>query len=146
MEEHRARVWQGVSILRDLDELPPQQQDKLMEQARGKLREWYRPMHLTPPDPNDPEWITVLIWDFMPEEDFLRAAENWRRVAQKEKRPFPEQVERRELMRFVRDVLYGKPSAQPAATPGEAGGKPAAAPRPEDKVNLPSPEQEGKSK
>ncbi|MBN1942978.1 MAG: hypothetical protein JW849_06755 [Phycisphaerae bacterium] len=120
LEEHRATVWQEVAVLRDVEELPPAQQRKLVASARGKLRKWYRPMMVEPPDPDDPQWITVLVWDFMPEEDFETAAENWRRTARQENLPFPEEITRRELMTFIGNVTSGElqsPATQPASPP-----------------------------
>lgn len=114
LEAHRAAVWEEVAVLRDLDDLPPEQQQKLVESARSRLRQWYRPMDVDPPNPDDPEWITVLVWDFMPEADFQRAAEQWRRTAAEEKWPYPEEITRRELMRFIRKVTRGE--LPPAAT------------------------------
>lgn len=117
LEEHRAEVWENVVVLRDVDELPPPEQRKLIESARRNLRKWYRPMTVSPPKPDDPQWITVLVWDFMPEEDFQTATDNWRRTARQEKLPFPEDVTRRELMDFITKITSGelKP-ALPAKT------------------------------
>lgn len=114
LEEHRADVWEKVSILRDVEELPPEQQRKLIQSARRDLRKWYRPMAVDPPDSDDPRWITVLVWDFMPEEDFEQAEKNWRETARRENLPFPEDPTRRELMEFIGNVIRGE--IQPAAT------------------------------
>jgi hypothetical protein len=135
LEEHRADVWETVVVLRDVEELPPDQQRKLIESARRNLRKWYRPMAAEPPDPNDPQWITVLVWDFMPEEDFDHAAEHWRQVARQERFAFPENVSRRELMEFVEKVTGGElqPAGKTKPETPPAGGKPAPAVNPKDK-------------
>jgi hypothetical protein len=125
LEEHRINVWEKVAVLRDVDELPPPQQRKLVESARRNLRKWYRPMTVAPPDPDDPQWITVLVWDFMPEEDFEQAAENWRQTARRDNLPFPEDVTRRQLMELIGKITSGELNSaaktQPATSP--AAGK-----------------------
>jgi len=117
LDDHRAAVWEQVSILRDMEELSPEQQRTLIESARSNLRKWYRPMAVEPPDPDDPQWITILVWDFMPEEDFDRAAENWRQTAQKENLTFPQDVSRRELMEFIAKVTSDEMQPAPATQP-----------------------------
>ncbi|MBN1555386.1 MAG: hypothetical protein JXA11_11625 [Phycisphaerae bacterium] len=126
LEEHRQEVWQKVSLLRDVEELSPPEQRKLIESARRDLRRWYRPMMVDPPDPDDPQWITVLVWDFMPEDDFMQAEENWRQTARRDRLPFPEEVSRRELMEYIQKVTSGEiqppatqPATQPAVSPAE---------------------------
>jgi hypothetical protein len=98
---HRARVWRQVEPMRSFDALPKAEQDRLLDNAKGQLKEWYQPLDVTLPDLAQPDGINTLIWDFMPDEEFFHAAEVWRAIAAKEGRDFPKIVTRRELMRFV---------------------------------------------
>lgn len=128
LEEHRADVWEEVAVLRDLDELSPPQQRKLIESARRKRRKWYRPMTVSAPAPDDPQWITILVWDFMPEDDFQSAVENWRRIARQDDIPFPQDITRRELMVFIQKMTDGefapaKPTPRPAGPTDKGKGQ-----------------------
>jgi len=108
--DHRARVWQHVAKLRDMDTATQAQQDKMVAHAQKNLQAWYRPMEVPPPDMNKSDWVIVMIWDFMPEDDFQRAAANWKKIAADAGEDFPPQkdITRRKLMKFVRKMQTQK--------------------------------------
>ncbi len=108
--DHRAKVWQHVAKLRDMDSATQAQQDKLIAHAQKNLQAWYRPMEVPPPDMNKSDWVIVMIWDFMPEDDFQRAAANWKKIAADAGEDFPPQkdITRRKLMKFVRKMQTQK--------------------------------------
>ncbi|HDY66026.1 MAG TPA: hypothetical protein ENH84_07340 [Phycisphaerae bacterium] len=108
LEEHRARIWPKVQMLRDRDKLPFDRQEELLLQATESLDTWYEPIPAEPPDVSDPEGTIVLIWDFMPERQFRRAVENNRLYAETNNIPFPPDITRRGLMKFVREITTPK--------------------------------------
>jgi hypothetical protein len=105
LTRHRADAWKTVSMLRDLDARPEAERQQLLDRARAELPAWYQPMPDAAPDPNQPDWVKVLIWDFMPEDDFQRAIEGWRAIARKENMEFPYPATRRKVMAFVETLL-----------------------------------------
>ena len=114
LEGHRARIWPKVQMLRDRYKLSPDGQEELIWQATESLGVWYEPIPADPPDVSDPEWITFLIWDFMLESDFRRAVENNRIYADANNIPFPRDITRRGLMKFVREITKRQtPTTQP---------------------------------
>ena len=119
---HRADVWKTVSMLRDLDARPQVEQAQLIELARKQLPVWYDPMPVDPPDANQPDWVKVLIWDFMPEDDFQQAVDGWRAIARKENKDFPTPATRRKVMAFVEDLLDAATQAPTDGGTTEADG------------------------
>lgn len=128
LEQHRREVWAEAKALRDLDRLPPAEAQALLERCEASLPAWYKPMPVTRPDPARPGWTTLVIWDFMPPEEFDRAAEGWRRIAQKEAVPYPDIPTRRDLPKLIREIRQkqrdnlARPTVKPATTPSAEGG------------------------
>ena len=102
---HRSEVWKHVSKLRNLEEYPPDEKNKMIAYVEENLQEWYKPMDVTPPDMSKSDWVHVMVWDFMPPVDFQKAAANWKKIAENENVKFPEVLTRRKLMKFVREML-----------------------------------------
>ncbi len=98
---HRSEVWEHVSKLRDLNSYPEDEQKKMIAYAQEHVQDWYKSMDVTSPDMNKPDWVIVMVWDFMPPADFQRAAANWKKIAENENVEFPENLTRRKLMKFV---------------------------------------------
>lgn len=102
--DHRARVWRHVSKLRDSSDYPPEEQKKMIAYAQENVHAWYDPMNVISPDMNKPDWVIVMVWDFMPPADFQMAAANWKKLAEAENEKFPDNLTRRKLMKFVRKM------------------------------------------
>ncbi|MBS3820212.1 MAG: hypothetical protein GVY16_02695 [Planctomycetes bacterium] len=115
LADHRSEVWKTVSLLRDLDARGDEQRAGLLAVARREMPTWYRPMPVDAPDPTEPDWVKVLIWDFMPEKDFKRAVAGWRAIATREEADFPYPATRRRVMTFVENMLDAQAAAADAA-------------------------------
>ena len=102
--DHRQEVWRHVARMRDMDSYPPARQKELIAYAQEHLQAWYKPMKVPPPDMTRPDWLIVMIWDFMPPEDFHRAAVNWKKIADDAGEEFPKNITRRGLMKFVQKM------------------------------------------
>lgn len=102
--DHRERVWRHVSKLRDSSDYPPEEQKKMIAYAQENVHAWYDPMNVISPDMNKPDWVIVMVWDFMPPADFQQAAANWKKMAEAENEKFPDNLTRRKLMKFVRKM------------------------------------------
>jgi hypothetical protein len=118
LERHRSAVWPKVDELRrltarrDRGEISYADMQASLENARAMLWDWYQPLKVPPPDPNDPEWITVMVWDFMPQEDFLRASDAWASIADSQGASFPNPATRRAVLQFVqRMTATSRPDA-----------------------------------
>jgi hypothetical protein len=105
MERHRQEVWNRVTVLRDRAELSPDQQKKVIAQARRDMSGWYRPLKIDPPDPDSKDWIHVLVWDFMPEKEFEASARRWVKTAKESGVQVPEPLTRRAMPRLINDCL-----------------------------------------
>jgi len=117
LEEYREKVWPEVSVLRDTDEMTAEDRDKTLTKARENIAQWYRPMPVDPPDVTKPGWTTIAVWDFMLEEEFVRASNTWRNVAEKQNVEFPNVVTRRNLMQFIKKMVNGELTPQPRTQP-----------------------------
>ena len=101
LTEYRQSIWPEAKQLRNLDEIPEAQRQEYLAHAIEMLPQWYAPLPVDPPDTNDPDWTTVVIWDFMPEEEFFRAADAYGKIAKQQNLPYPKYITRRELMQFI---------------------------------------------
>ncbi len=109
LAEHRAQVWPTVSKLRDIDTLAPEQRLALLREAKTKLPEWYAPMPVDAPDPANSDWITVCVWDFMPEDEFQRAVDGCLAIAKQHNLVMPYPTTRRSVMNFMMDLASAPP-------------------------------------
>jgi len=121
LEAHRRAVWKEARQLRDLDRLPPERKRQVLDHARASLGAWYKPMPMTRPDPEKEDWVTMVIWDFMPDEEFDRAAEGWRKIAEQEGVAYPEIPTRRDLPKLIRKIREKQQAniVRPALRSGE---------------------------
>jgi hypothetical protein len=121
LAEYRQSIWPEAKQLRNLDEIPPEQRQEYVAHTIQMLPQWYAPLQVDPPDTNDPDWTTVVIWDFMPEQEFTRAAEAYENIAKQQSLPFPKYVTRRELMQFILQLTGGdnKPKQEQPLVPIE---------------------------
>lgn len=128
LEDHRSVVWSEARQLRDLDQFPPERKQQVLDHARASLPAWYKPMPMTRPDPEKDDWVTMVIWDFMPDEEFDRAAEGWRKIAGQEGVPYPDIPTRRDLPKLIRQIREKqkanivRPAMKPATSPSGGDG------------------------
>lgn len=124
LARHRQQVWTTVAKLRDLDTYPAAERTALLDEAKSNLPAWYKPMSVDAPDTRSPEWVTVCIWDFMPEDEFTRTVAGCQAIARKHNLDFPYPATRRDVMAFVKRLADAPPPADnaPAASPdGDPG-------------------------
>ena len=121
LEKYRNSIWPETKQLSSLDEIPEEQRQEYIAHTIKMLPQWYAPLPVDPPDTSDPDWTTVVIWDFMPEREFSRAAEAYGRIAKQQNLPFPKYVTRRELMQFILQLTRGddKPGQEQPVVPVE---------------------------
>jgi len=121
LAEYRQSIWPEAKQLRNLDEIPEEQRREYIAHTIKMLPQWYAPLPVEKPDTSDPDWTTVVIWDFMPEQEFSRAAEAYGKIAKKQNLPFPKYVTRRELMQFILQLTgaSNKPKQEQPLVPME---------------------------
>lgn len=107
LAEYRQSIWPEAKQLRNLNEIPAEQRREYVAHTIRMLPRWYAPLSVAPPDTHDPDWTTVVIWDFLPEQEFSRAAEAYGKIAGQQNLPFPKHVTRRELMQFILRLTGG---------------------------------------
>ncbi|MCK5113907.1 MAG: hypothetical protein KAR11_04015 [Phycisphaerae bacterium] len=107
LAEYRKTIWPEAHQLRNLDEIPQPQRDEFVDHTKKILPQWYTLMPVDTPNTNDPDWMTTVIWDFMPEQEFDRAADTYRKIAKQQNISFPKYVTRRELMQFILQLTGG---------------------------------------
>ena len=117
LTEYRQSVWPETKQLRNLDEIPETQRQEYLAHAIEMLPRWYAPLPVDPPDTNDPDWTTVVIWDFMPEQEFSKAADAYRKIAEQQKVSYPKYITRRELMQFILQLTGGSKPKQELFVP-----------------------------
>lgn len=108
LESHREKVWRSVSMLREIDSLPLPEQNELRRKILENIDKWYEPMPVSPPNTKEQDWTDVVIWDFMPSPLFMQAVNRWQAIAQKKNLKFPENPNRRELLKYINDYVAGK--------------------------------------
>jgi hypothetical protein len=109
LAEHRASIWPAVAKLRDIDTLPPEQRLTVLRDAKAKLPDWYAPMPVDAPDPASSDWITICVWDFMPEDEFQRAVDGCLAIAKQHNLVMPYPTTRRSVMNFMKDLASAPP-------------------------------------
>ena len=105
LRRHKQDVWSKVVMLRDKDKLPEDKQAVLIENARREMKEWYSPLKVSPPNPDSADWIDIMIWDFMPEEEFQEQSAKWKSIADKLSLQVPVPLTRRGMVPLITDIM-----------------------------------------
>lgn len=105
LEKHRAAIWPRIDMLRRKEETAPEKRKALIEEAVNKLPEWYAPLDVEPPTPYSDNWISVMVWDFMPGEQYAGEIAKWKKIAAGFDKPFPDPVTRRKLLQLIEEIM-----------------------------------------
>ncbi len=115
LEKHRAAIWPHVDMLRRKEEMTPEKWKSLIEDTVNKLPEWYAPLDVESPKPYSDNWISVMVWDFMPGKQYAGEISKWKKIAPGFGKPFPDPVTRRKLLNLIEEIM-----AQTSETKEEA--------------------------
>ncbi len=91
-----------VHILYRLDKAKGEEREVILSEIKGHLPSWYSGIDLAPPDTSDPEWLFVIRYDLLPDRQFEKLVKKARELFLPIKKPFPEQVTRRELFQLTK--------------------------------------------
>lgn len=81
-----------------------QQRSGLLAQAARNVPRWYAHLKLPPPDPTNSGWLTVVLWDTMPEAEYRRVVQESRELFRARGEPFPASAGRRELFKALEEL------------------------------------------
>ena len=82
----------------------PSARQRVLAEAAERVPRWYAALKLPPPDTSEPEWLTTVLWDTMPAEEYRKAVENAKPLFLEHGRPFPESATRREFMKALAEL------------------------------------------
>jgi hypothetical protein len=91
---------QFISLMQQVEAASPKNQPLLLNQIKKRLPAWYSSFDFDPPDTSNPKWTTVVGYDLMPEDTFLRAVEEMRTTLGL---TVPEEVTRRQLAELINE-------------------------------------------
>ncbi len=82
----------------------PAARRQILAEAAKRVPLWYAHLAVPAPDTTRLDWLTVVLWDTMPEEEYHKALENSRDLFQEYGKPFPAGASRREFMKALEEL------------------------------------------
>jgi hypothetical protein len=106
LDAYRRQRWPDVQPLQELSSMTPEKRNKTVMHVLANLEQWYRPLPVAMPDVSRKDWTSIVLWDFMPDEEFIPAAERWRGIAASAGVDYPAPPTRRGVQAVIQTIVH----------------------------------------